>query len=223
MKVMILPGMTSPYSQNAKHRSAYGWLLSELKTRLGDVTLHTYPGQVDVNGIIQDDLRSETSLKSAMTAISKSDELVHLVCCSYGTTVGAALAVNKPELIKSAFFWGALPFWTAWEEVVLANGQKTYGDAVETRGVKVTTGVFDGMVPFESCVQRIPKIPCRIAVGSKDEFIDTRSLDYYSALTRNQVNVKCVVIADCAHTVEPTQKGAADYLGSIVSFIERVS
>jgi len=222
MKVLILPGMTSPYSQNAKHRTAYGWLLSKLKTHFTDVSMHTYPGQVDLNGEINGDLQVETSVQSAEIAVSRLDQPVHLVCCSYGTTVGAVLTVNQPDLIKSAFFWGALPFWSAWEEVMLAKGRKTYGDAIETRGVRVTTRAFDGIIPFESCIQRIRGIPCCIAYGGNDQFMDSRSMDYYAALTNNQHNVGFKNVPDCEHTVEPTQKGAAAFLNSIIEFVERM-
>ena len=202
MKIFILPGGTSPYGQNKKHCESYRDISNVLKQMRADaeVRIVTYPGQKNVEGIREGELRFASSVEALRNRISESKgEDIRLVCICWGCQIGAAVCATNGELVRKALFWAPVPFWKLHEVCVLKDD--LWAGQEEQRGVKVTPEVLSGITPFELSIQSITDTDCCAAVGSRDEYVTPEALPYFKSLVAKKRNFDFRAVEGCPHTV----------------------
>ena len=206
MKVVILPGGTSPYSNSKKHVQSYQDICGAVR-RLepsAEVLLFTYPGQRNSSGFREGELTFQSSYAALMGELESSESSdVRLLCFCWGCQIGAA-ACAQLTFVRKALFWAPLPLWMLQETCVLTDD--LWRGKEDQRGVKVTPAILERIRPFEMSIQRIKNTRCCLAAGDQDEYVNQGTSDYFSSLSKDGFR-QPLRIPGCGHTVNRADPG----------------
>jgi hypothetical protein len=220
MRILILPGGTSPFGQNKKHCDFYHDISIFLKQSQpeADVSVMSFPGQKSAEGFREGELRFNSSVQALRKAVNQSDDKdTRLVCCCWGCQIGAAVCSTGAMPISKALFWAPLPFWKLYEVCVLKDD--LWAGKEELKGVKVTKEVLDDITPFEISIQRINGTRCCVAAGTQDEYVAPEVLPYFRSLVSKNQNYEFRVVEDCPHIVLKTDAAWRSFKSQVLQWI----
>lgn len=220
MKVLILPGGTSPYGKSKKHCDSYTDILRAIRSvnAQAEVSVVTYPGQRNVEGIQIGELTYLSSLQAVQKEVAKGQgKDIRLVCVCWGCQIGAAICALGDKTVKKTLFWAPVPFWKLYETCVLSD--KLWAGQEEVRGVKVTPRTMDGITPFEFSLQKITDTSCCVAAGTYDEYVTSSALCYFESLIPQKDNFRFHNITGCSHMVNKTDPGWVTFESLILRWL----
>jgi hypothetical protein len=205
MRVLVLPGGTSPYS-GEKYRTSYEDIVRALALAApgARVELVLYPGQVDERGAGLGELTIGRAAERVLEVLhgGGADDVRVLGVC-FGSIVGANVLLRAGVSLSRACFYGPLPYWKFASAEFLEG--PTWTDA--SRGVIATGTIVRGGAPFEEAISSPPAVPLKVAVGSKDRIVAPATLDYYRALAPRRASVAFALIPGAPHIVSAASRG----------------
>lgn len=205
MRILLLPGGSSPFSSE-KYRRSYSDIVAGLKQMnpSANVELLRYPGQVDEMGLGIGELTIGCAAESVLETIQSGDQTdVRMICICFGCIVGANVIRKAQSTISRVCFYGPLPYWTLASKDFL--DEPTWTNSA--RGVIATRSIADGGVPFEDYVCNETDMRVKVAVGSNDDVVIPATLEYYRALLRRNRFAEFSLIPDAPHTVSEAMCG----------------
>jgi len=214
MKVLMLPGATSPYSNDIRHVSFYKDCIEALKETC--VNIVTYAGQIGKKGTREGELLFENSLREASTYFEQADsEDIRLLCFCYGCLVGAQLVPRYAHLIRRAVFWAPLAFSALWEHSVLSSA--LWNNQEEYKGVKVAPRISKRLIPFGISIRKLGE-NCLVSMGENDKYMVPETIEYYRSLA-HPARPCFKLLPGLSHTITASDKGWELFVSEVLAWL----
>lgn len=217
MRILVLPGGSSPYSRD-RYRRSYSDIITGLKQASpnAEVEMLLYPGQSDDKGFGIGELTLGQATERVLEILRSGDqEDVRMFCVCFGSIVGVNVLHKAYSAIVRACFYGPLPYWKLSSREFL--DEPTWIDS--SRGVIATYNIIEGGTSFEDFISHEKDIPIRIAIGSKDDVVIPSTIEYYRSLSGHNKHTEYVIIPDAPHTVSEATGGWNEFLDQCLHWV----
>lgn len=217
MRVLVLPGGSSPYSSNKYRRSYTGIAEALSSSRPGvDVDLVLYPGQVDEHGDGFGDLTIGSAADHVLEVIGDVGTAdTRMLCICFGAVVGANVLRRAPGAASKVCFYGPLPYWKLAATDYLSDPSWTDG----ARGVRATAAITSGGSPIEDLVGLALAPHVKIAIGLADAVVLPETLDYFKSLVGHRAAREYARVLGAPHTVSEVDDGWPEFVSQCIDWV----
>ena len=217
MKLLIIPGLSSPYCE--QQQRVYFPLLTEAKKRLPEIEtkLVLLPGQNDERGIAEGEFFIPDACERIRSVLDSGENYCLLARSSGCTVVAELLATWKEAPVNKVVFWGPPPFWLYHD--MFASGEGPFYEKARKTGVQITKMILTNCTPWESNITKFSQ-RLLLATGAKDIFCPPAYIDYIVKTQAARIpSIEHAEVQDCPHGPTSDMPCWADYCQCVLGWL----